>query len=315
MSIAIKQGKLLVPAAQAQIRAKGMERPGFFSDYTMIDIETTGLLPYRDRVTELGGVRVRDSRVVETFSQLVRYPGNNVVPAFITKLNGITEQQLLTEGQPVTKAVAAFREFIGDDLIVGYNVNFDLNFVYDLVAKQHLPLLSNDYVDVLRIARAFYPHERHNRLLDVMQRAGIAEVEQHHGLADSLDTIKVYQDFRRNAVPEVLTKAQANLKNADLLIAAPLSSYRSPVMGKTVVLTGDLAVDRTELATAIKHLGGQVDTTVSPLTNLVIAGNHDYFNRKNADLKQVATYAAAGADLRRWSEQFFWSRLDDWARS
>ena len=132
MSIYIKNGVLHVSGVQDKIRGKGQEWPDFISDYTMLDIETTGLNPYRDHVTELGAVKVRANQVVDEFSQLVVYPRSNHVPHFITKLNGITEELLLKEGKPVKEAMTAFRTFIGNDIIIGYNVNFDLNFLYDL---------------------------------------------------------------------------------------------------------------------------------------------------------------------------------------
>ena len=115
------------------------------------------------------------------------------------------------------EAMSEFRDFIGDDIIVGYNVNFDLNFIYDAVEKLHLKQLNNDYVDVMRFARTYYPRERHNRLIDCMQRAGIAQVEQHRGLDDSIDTKKVYDDFREHFTDSLLQKMQEQIKNVDLV--------------------------------------------------------------------------------------------------
>ncbi|MDF7638346.1 exonuclease domain-containing protein [Lactobacillus sp. ESL0791] len=317
MSIFVKNGVLHVSGAQEKLRGKGQERPAFLTDYTLLDIETTGLSPYRDRVTELGAIKVVNNEVVDQYTNLTFYPKSNKVPAFITKLNGITEERLLSEGVPVADAMKDFRAFIGDDVIIGYNVNFDLNFLYDLAKKFHLPELNNDYVDVLRLARAFYPHEKHNRLLDCMQRAGIAQVEEHHGLADSLDTKKVYDDFRDNFTPALLEQAQAHVKNIDLLEKelAPLQyGFHNPVKNKRVLFTGNLAMDKAEAATMVSNLGGQVDQAVTPQTDYVISGDHDFFDKKNEDLKVVRDLSKQGAKIRSWSESFFLNMLDDWAR-
>ena len=59
MSISVIQGVLRIPAGQEKIRQKGIEKPGFPDNYTLIDVETTGLSPYRDRITEMGGLKVR----------------------------------------------------------------------------------------------------------------------------------------------------------------------------------------------------------------------------------------------------------------
>ena len=86
MSIYVKNGVLHVDGAQDKLRQKGQEKPDFLSNYTMLDIETTGLSPFRDRITELGGVKVRNGQIVDQYTNLVKFPKNNKVPAFITKL-------------------------------------------------------------------------------------------------------------------------------------------------------------------------------------------------------------------------------------
>lgn len=317
MSIYVKDGILHVSGAQDKIRQKGQERPAFLNNYTMIDIETTGLSTYRDRITELGAVRVRNSKVVAHFSCLVKFPNNNRVPAFITRLNGITEKQILAEGVPAAQAMQNFRDFIAADPIAGYNVNFDLNFLYDLSEKMGLPRLNNDYVDVLRLAKVYYPHSRHNRLIDCMKRAGIAQVEQHHGLADSLDTIKVYQDLRRNYTKELLAQAQASLKNVNLL--AKKMDYRqlgrrNPVQEKKIVVAGHLHADPSEIKTMINNMGGILTVTVAADTNYLLIGDHDFFNKSNTELNAARKLIKNGAKIKRLSESFFLNMIAEWAR-
>lgn len=317
MSIYVKNGILHVSGAQDKIRQKGQERPAFLNNYTMIDIETTGLSTYRDRITELGAVRVRNSKAVAHFSCLVKFPNNNRVPAFITRLNGITEKQILAEGVPAAQAMQNFRDFIAADPIAGYNVNFDLNFLYDLSEKMGLPRLNNDYVDVLRLAKVYYPHSRHNRLIDCMKRAEIAQVEQHHGLADSLDTIKVYQDLRRNYTKELLAQAQASLKNVNLL--AKKMDYRqlgrrNPVQEKKIVVAGHLHADPSEIKTMINNMGGILTVTVAADTNYLLIGDHDFFNKSNTELNAARKLIKNGAKIKRLSESFFLNMIAEWAR-
>lgn len=317
MSIVVKNGVLHVSGAQDKLRQKGRELPKFLKDYTLIDIETTGLSPYRDRVTELGGIKVRDNEIVDQYSHLVAYHGSNSVPKFITQLNGITEEKIVNEGVPVDEAIHDFRNFIGDDVIIGYNVNFDLNFVYDLSEKYQQPRLSNDYVDVLRLARVYYPRQ-HNRLIDVMQRLGIAQVEQHRGLDDSIDTKKVYDDFKKYMNSEMLAKAQDKIKNYDLVndeLNPWEVGFRNPVTNKKIVLNGNLKMKMDEAQKMVANLGGQNQAAVTPETDLLVVGDHDFFKQENAALTQANLYNRQGAKIRRWSESFFLAALDEWARS
>lgn len=317
MSIYVKNGILHVAGAQDKLRQKGQERPDFLSDYTMLDIETTGLSPYCDRITELGAVKVRNNQIVDQYTNLVKFPKNNQVPAFITKLNGITEEQIIAQGIPAKQAITEFREFIGDDIIIGYNVNFDLNFLYDLSQKYNLPVLNNDYVDVLRLARAYYPRQ-HNRLIDCMQRAGIAQVEQHHGLADSLDTIKVYDDFNQHFTEDLLEQARGKIKNVDLTgddVDYLQLGFRNPVQDKKIVLSGHIHMNEADAGKMIVNMGGQAENEVLANTNYLIMGDHDFFRRDNEDLEKARKLIKDGAKIKRLSESFFLGMLDDWARS
>ena len=317
MSIYVKNGVLHVSGVQDKIRGKGQEWPDFISDYTMLDIETTGLNPYRDHVTELGAVKVRANQVVDEFSQLVVYPRSNHVPHFITKLNGITEELLLKEGKPVKEAMTAFRTFIGDDIIIGYNVNFDLNFLYDLARKFHLPELSNDYVDVLRLARVYYP-QQHNRLLDCIQRAGIAQVEQHHGLEDSLDTKKVYDDFRQHFTPELLQEAQGKLKNIDLLeeeLEVWELGFRNPVNNKKIAFAPEVEINGTEAAQMVNNMNGVAQTGVKADTDYLIMSDDGFFSKSNPETLKAKEFNHAGSKIKRLSESYFLNMLDEWARS
>lgn len=318
MSIEIRHGILQVPGAQEKLRQKGQERPTFLRDYTLIDIETTGLSTYRDRVTELGGIKVRDGKIVDEYSHLTAYDKSNKVPAFITRLNGITEEKIINKGVPIAEAIRDFREFIGNDIIIGYNVNFDLNFVYDLAQKYHLPTLNNDYVDVLRLARAFYAKERRNRLIDCMQRAGIAQVEQHRGLDDSIDTKKVYDDFRENFTPELLQQAQSKIKNFSLTnekLQPWQIGFRNPVNHKNILLSDHVKMEKDDASKMINNLGGQALGRLTQDTNYLIVGDHDFFHHDNPDLLQANALNKQGAKIHRLTESFFLNMLDDWARS
>ena len=316
MSIVVDHGVLKVPGAQHLLRGKGMERPEFLKDYTLIDIETTGLSPYRDRVTELGGIKVRDGEIVDQYSHLVAYDGSNKVPAFITKLNGITEQMILDQGVPVAEAIHDFRDFIGKDVIIGYNINFDLNFVYDLAKKNKLTELNNDYVDVLRFARVYFPHQK-NRLIDNMRRAGIAQVEQHRGLDDSIDTKKVYDNFKNHFTDDLLTKVHNSIKNLDLT-AESLPTWqlgaRNPISSKNIALSDNLLMSRDDASKMINNMGGNFEE-VSSETNYLILADREFFKKDNSDWIKAQENNRNGSNIKKLSESFFLNMIDGWARN
>ncbi|MDD7603224.1 MAG: 3'-5' exonuclease, partial [Firmicutes bacterium] len=126
-------------------RHKGRSLIDFPSDCCVIDIETTGLDYFYDEIIEISAIKVVDGHFSDTFSQLVR--PDEPISDFITKLTGITND-MLADKPSIKDALPLFLDFIGDSLLVGYNVNFDINFLYD-AAKEYLNVeFDNDYVDV-----------------------------------------------------------------------------------------------------------------------------------------------------------------------
>ena len=95
-------------------------------DYVCVDIETTGVRPKWDRIIEIGAVKVRDGRKVETFSKLI-YPGIPI-PERITDLTGITNEMIKGQDK-IQQVLPEFIEFAGDDLLLGHNIRFDYSFL------------------------------------------------------------------------------------------------------------------------------------------------------------------------------------------
>ena len=104
-----------------------------FDRIVVFDTETTGIIFERDRIIEIGAVALEAGTETRSFNCLVRLPGNELLPPFITDLTGITDRQLQEEGVEQAKAVESFcclLEGAGRSLLVAYNAQFDLNFLY-----------------------------------------------------------------------------------------------------------------------------------------------------------------------------------------
>lgn len=145
-------------------------------DYTVFDIETTGLDPYWDSIIEIGVVRVRNREVISEWSSLIKpstYMINDegqevYVDEFIEELTGITNE-MLEHAPSASDVLASFFDFIGDDILLGHNVNFDINFVYDFAQEQSSYLLKNNFVDLLRLVRKIFPDYPNHRLQTIAE--------------------------------------------------------------------------------------------------------------------------------------------------
>ena len=73
---------------------------------------------------------------------------------------------------------------------------FDINFLYDNCMRTLGKPFSYDFIDTLRLSRALFPQERQHRLVDLIQRFGIADEEEHRGLSDALQTVECYERMK-----------------------------------------------------------------------------------------------------------------------
>lgn len=68
------------------------------------------------------------------------------------------------EGKDLVYVLYEFKKFLGNDIIIGHNVNFDIDFIYDSMVDNLGEYLSNDYIDTLRISRKLLPELKHHKL-------------------------------------------------------------------------------------------------------------------------------------------------------
>lgn len=142
------------------------------NDYVAFDLETTGLDPRWDDIIEIGAVKVRNGQPADRYEQLIN-PGRPI-PSVITEITGI-DDDMVKDAPALADVLPGFLEWVGDGILLGHNVNFDINFLYDSAEELCEEPVDNDFIDTLRLARYLYPEERHNRLRDLISRFGIAD--------------------------------------------------------------------------------------------------------------------------------------------
>ena len=125
-------------------------------DYVVIDLEMTGLNAKRDRILEVGAVRIREGQPAETFSEIV-CPKVTLTKT-VTELTGITNE-MAAEGKDLDETLKQFLAFLGNDLLVGQNVIFDYSFLKQWAVNHKLPL-EKQAVDTLKLARKFLPKDQ-----------------------------------------------------------------------------------------------------------------------------------------------------------
>ena len=173
---------------------RGRNLNQFVDDYVLVDIETTGLSPVQDEIIEIGAIRVENNHMVDTYNQLIKI--DRKLSPFITNLTGITDEMLKTGKMP-DEVFKEFVNFIGESVIIGHNINFDLGFLHNKCKKYLGYDLSNDYVDTLYIARRLVPNSVNYKLGTLANLFNISYVGAHRGLKDVEITYEVYNRLRK----------------------------------------------------------------------------------------------------------------------
>lgn len=157
--------------------------------FAVLDLETTGLSPDSDRITEIGVVKAHGGEVLGEFSTLV-HPGRPVPPG-ITAVTGITDQMLA--GQPRIQAVLpALLEFLRGTVLVAHNANFDTRFLAAALEREGYPPLRLPVVDTAAVARRVLRDEvRSCRLSELARHYRSPVAPEHRALPDARATIHV----------------------------------------------------------------------------------------------------------------------------
>lgn len=158
------------------------------TSFVVVDVETTGLAPGPDTITEIGAVRVEHGRLVEEFVSLVN-PGRSIAP-FVVQLTGITDA-MVAEAPPIDEVLPRFVEFLGQRPLVAHNAKFDLGHL-DAAAEIVLGRpLGVPVVCTLKLARRLRPQLRRRGLESVAADLGISFNGHHRARADARVTAEI----------------------------------------------------------------------------------------------------------------------------
>ncbi len=150
-------------------------------EYVVVDIETDGLDINNNKIIEIGAVKVGKNR--EEFHRLIKT--QEKLPEEIVRLTTIDDGMLEREGVPLGKALKEFSEFIGENNLVGYNVNFDIQFLNEALDRENLPKIKNKVYDIMQYVKKENLFLKNYKLNTVLKTYGIEEEVPHRALEDS----------------------------------------------------------------------------------------------------------------------------------
>ena len=157
--------------------------------FVVIDTETTGLKASFDKIIQLSAVRYEEWDPVEKWTTYIN--PKKAISEEATKVNGITED-MLVDKPTINQVLRSFEEFLGNDALVGYNLPFDIKFLY--MAGMDLTKVKRKYYDVLPLAQKAYKKDD----LDSFKLSSVARENniyyyEHDSLQDCLATGAVFK--------------------------------------------------------------------------------------------------------------------------
>lgn len=296
---------------------KGNSYLKFIKDYTVLDLETTGLDPTYDEIIEIAAIKYQYGEKVSEFNTLIK--PENEIDEYISQLTGITNE-MVKDAPEIKKVLPDLMKFLGDSVIVAHNANFDINFLYDNYKLCFNECFKNDFIDSMRISRRLFKDIRH-RLIDLTKEFGISFEVQHRAMADCEATHKVYEYMKDycsiNNIDLAAFFKLTHGKNFDLKDFKPVSDRfdeSHPIFGRSVCFTGVLEkFQRKEALQIVVNLGGIPADSISKNTNILVLGNNDYCSSikdgKSKKQKKAEDLILKGCDLIIISEKSFYDML------
>lgn len=156
--------------------------------FVVFDIETTGLSPHSDNLTEIGAVKVQNCEIVDSFSTFVNPKMD--ISYQIQELTRITNE-MVKDAPSLEEALPEFLEFAKDSVLVAHNADFDTGFIYQKC--QQLGLEYNfEKVDTLTLARIINTNLKRFSLDKVCKEMGVVLSGHHRAVNDAQATAEVF---------------------------------------------------------------------------------------------------------------------------
>jgi len=151
-------------------------------DFIAIDLETTGTLPYADRIVEVAAVHFKNFKVDQVFQTLV-HPRMEISPE-ATRINGIKNEDV--EGKPpIQDVLEPFAKFCSNVPLVAHNASFDFQFLKSAIEKYKSKAPEGLVIDTYSLAKKVFPNARNHRLKTLIEHLKIKHGTLHRAEQDA----------------------------------------------------------------------------------------------------------------------------------
>ena len=171
--------------------AVGGKKETLDDSYVVFDIETTGFSSVKDKIIEIGAVKVKDGKIIDRYSTFVN--PEIPIPFEITKLTSITDMMVM-EYPTIEAILPQFLKFVDGAVLVAHNAGFDVGFIKENCVRLNMEqkIVS---VDTVALARVLLPTLSRYKLNIVAKALGISLENHHRAVDDAAATAEIFVKF------------------------------------------------------------------------------------------------------------------------
>lgn len=199
-------------------RSSIIDRPDTRSvndEIIVFDVETTGLSCARERLTEIGAVKLKNMKIIDSFNTMVN-PQKHI-PEKITELTGITDE-MVANAPDEFEAVKKFIEFCGENpVLVAHNAKFDNSFIR-AVCMRHDISFDFTSIDTLVLCQCMLPELAKHKLNIVAKHLKLGKFDHHRASDDAAMLAKIYIELVGRLVSQqnLATLDELNIKSGSI---------------------------------------------------------------------------------------------------
>ena len=164
------------------------------SDYIAIDLETTGIRLSKDKIIEVGLLKVKDSHIIDTFSCVIN--PDMQVDDKILELTKISKNEL-ENAKRIHEVINHIVDFCEDYVLLGHNTIFDYSFVKKEANRAGLEFEKRG-IDTYKLCKKVLPENVRKNLTDACGYFGIERKNSHRAFSDAYYTHVLFQEIIKN---------------------------------------------------------------------------------------------------------------------
>jgi DNA polymerase III epsilon subunit family exonuclease len=170
------------------------------NEFVVFDLETTGKELMNNGITEIGAVRIKEGKIVEHWTTLVK-PDYNIDQENFA-ITGISNE-MVKDSPKINQVLPDFMKFIEGTILVAQNAEFDMKFIKRFATAFDYEI-TNSVMDTMVLGRKYLPELKHHDLKTLAERFNIT-FNHHRALADAQATAEIFIELLK-------IKAQKELK-------------------------------------------------------------------------------------------------------